>query len=84
MFSGEFLVDLSDHGRGAGFFMIVATYCVLGIQFSKLNVSRPFAVALWILECLPLARIRCLLNLNFPDLTGFQLHLLTLEWRLGR
>ena len=41
--------DLSSHGRGVGFFTIVAACCVLGTQCLLIGGSRPAAVALWCL-----------------------------------
>src|SRR3546814_634630 len=45
-FPGKFLADLVDHGRGPGFFTLVAGTCVLGTQV--LVVGHALNVALWL------------------------------------
>lgn len=45
-FPGKMLADLVDHGRGPGFFTLVASTCVLGTQV--LVVGHAQTVALWL------------------------------------
>lgn len=41
------VADLGDHGRGPGFFTVVAATCVLGRQFEFLTGDSRVATALW-------------------------------------
>lgn len=43
------VADLRDHGRGPGFFTVVAATCILGTQVLVIAGERTFAFALWIL-----------------------------------
>lgn len=45
---GRVLQDLNDHGRGAGFFTVVAATCVLGTQLLVIEGQTSLAWALWI------------------------------------
>lgn len=45
----RFLADVSDHGRGVGFFTTVAATCVLGSQFILLRGDYRSALVLWML-----------------------------------
>lgn len=49
MFPGEMLADLNSHGRGVGFFTIVAGTCVLGSQFYIIPKIIGAAAALWVI-----------------------------------
>jgi tellurite resistance protein TehA-like permease len=46
------LADLTNHGRGAGFFTIVAGTCVLGVQLLLVAGAAAIAQALWVLGLL--------------------------------
>lgn len=48
LYFGRVLTDLRDHGRGPGFFTIVAATCVLGTQMLVIAGERSVANALWI------------------------------------
>lgn len=45
----RFLADVSDHGRGVGFFTIVAGTCVLGSQSVLLRGDHRLAMVLWLI-----------------------------------
>lgn len=45
---GHVLKDLNDHGRGAGYFTVVAATCVLGTQMLVIEGQTSLAWALWI------------------------------------
>jgi tellurite resistance protein TehA-like permease len=51
-YSPQLLADLADHGRGPGFFTVVAGTCVLGSQFVILTGNTTLAVLLWFLGIL--------------------------------
>ena len=46
---GRVLADLSDHGRGVGFFTMVAGTCVLGTQFCSSRRDAASRLGLWVL-----------------------------------
>ena len=48
-YGGRVLADLRDHGRGVGYFAIVAGTCVLGSQFVLLRGETRVAAWLWYL-----------------------------------
>lgn len=47
MFPARLVSDLADHGRGPGFFTLVAGTCVLGVQFVLLASDHRSAFMLW-------------------------------------
>jgi tellurite resistance protein TehA-like permease len=48
-FPGKVIADLGDHGRGVGFFTLVAGTAVLGNQFVLLGGSPRMGLALWLI-----------------------------------
>jgi tellurite resistance protein TehA-like permease len=46
-YPGRILADLTDYGRGPGFFTIVAATCILGNEFLVLQKNVPVAIGLW-------------------------------------
>jgi tellurite resistance protein TehA-like permease len=48
-FPARVFADLCDHGRGPGFFTLVAGTCVLGVQVLVIEAAPAVAHALWIL-----------------------------------
>ncbi|MDD5302668.1 MAG: tellurite resistance/C4-dicarboxylate transporter family protein [Elusimicrobia bacterium] len=47
LYPGRLFSDLTDHGRGPGFFTLVAATCVLGVQFVLLASDYQTALMLW-------------------------------------
>lgn len=46
----QFLIDLVDHGKGPGFFTIIAGSCILGGQFIIIYKEYSISLFLWILS----------------------------------
>src|SRR5687768_2763510 len=48
-FPARVVDDFSNHGRGAGFFTLVAASCILGSQFVVITQQYTVAAGLWLL-----------------------------------